>query len=96
MMRRLIEVEGQDQRRSILLCASGREAWSGFGLVRESKKDLEKPPRCPEAGNRVGSWFRTLSFEECTEEARGDLGSEAQDWQGSRVCSTCQGLGARD
>lgn len=58
-----------------------------------SKKDLEKPPRCPEVGNRVGSWFRTLSFEECTEEARVTLGSEAQDWQGSRVCSNLPGAG---
>lgn len=58
-----------------------------------SKKDLEKPLGCPEVGDRVGSRFRTLSFEECTEEARVTLGSEVQDWQGSRVCSNLPGTG---
>lgn len=38
-------------------------------------------------------WLRTLSFEECTEEARVTLGSEAQRWQGGSVCSNLPGAG---
>lgn len=43
-------------------------------------------------GGRRG-WLRTLSFEECAEEARVTLGSEAQGRQRGRVCSNLPGAG---